>query len=457
MADTPINYTDASFVRPAGEAIADTEAMFNTSTEGVTRLDSVAKVREAIAPATIRANRKPRTTTAGRVGQEFWFLQGAGKWSIYQHSAPIADGENPETIGPWVLVQEIGLQSGVFTSTKSFTANCPAGQTGAPMTREATRSSTISQDDADAQALAAATQAATAALVCSVVVVTPTNQIPAVSVAASPSPATVGVSMTLTATANDADGEVVKVEYYNGQTKLGETGSAPPYTFTYAPTAPGTLSLTAKAYDNAGGVGTSSALSVTVNNPAPVNQLPAANLSVPKTTLANGESMTATATASDPDGTVVKVELLDGTAVVAEDSTSPYSLNYASTVAGQHTLRARATDNNGGATLSAPVTVTVQAAVVVPASYEVNLGNGQTDAQTGVLLTVEPAEPDVLRFNRPAAGDTSPGDMEIVFDDITVALVNFPLYLVGTAYAYDRNGQRYLGTFTNGKSTPSAQ
>lgn len=57
-----------------------------------------------------------------------------------------------------------------FQNTQqSFTATCPAGKTGAPVTKTVaagTFSSTVSQSDADAQALAAATNQALAALTC---------------------------------------------------------------------------------------------------------------------------------------------------------------------------------------------------------------------------------------------------------------------------------------------------
>jgi von Willebrand factor type A domain/Bacterial Ig-like domain (group 2) len=53
-----------------------------------------------------------------------------------------------------------------YTSTQTFTAQCPAGQFGSPVTKSATATSFLSQSDADAQALAAATAAANAALSC---------------------------------------------------------------------------------------------------------------------------------------------------------------------------------------------------------------------------------------------------------------------------------------------------
>ncbi|WP_167856796.1 Ig-like domain-containing protein [Hymenobacter aquaticus] len=90
----------------------------------------------------------------------------------------------------------------------------------------------------------------------------PTNVAPTVSLTA-PTTGTVGTALTLNATAADADGSVAKVEFFSGATKLGEDTSAP-YSLSFTPTAAATLSLTARATDNAGATTTSSAQSVTV-------------------------------------------------------------------------------------------------------------------------------------------------------------------------------------------------
>ncbi len=87
---------------------------------------------------------------------------------------------------------------------------------------------------------------------------TPTPSAPTVSLSVA-STATVGTALSLTATAAAANGTISKVEFFNGATKLGEDLTAP-YTFNYTPTAAGTLSLTARATNNAG-VATATAIS----------------------------------------------------------------------------------------------------------------------------------------------------------------------------------------------------
>jgi Galactose oxidase-like, Early set domain/Bacterial Ig domain len=65
------------------------------------------------------------------------------------------------------------------------------------------------------------------------------------------------------------------------------------------------------------------------------------------------------ATASDPDGTVTKVEFFNGAAKLGEDTSAPYSFSWSGVAAGSYTLTARATDNLGATTTSAASTITV--------------------------------------------------------------------------------------------------
>nr|WP_262904603.1 Ig-like domain-containing protein [Hymenobacter lucidus] len=94
---------------------------------------------------------------------------------------------------------------------------------------------------------------------------TPTNVAPTVSLTApGNSSVTTGTVLNLAATAADADGTVTKVEFFNGATKLGEDTSAP-YQLSYTAATAGTLTLTARATDNAGATTNSGAATVTVN------------------------------------------------------------------------------------------------------------------------------------------------------------------------------------------------
>ena len=66
-----------------------------------------------------------------------------------------------------------------------------------------------------------------------------------------------------------------------------------------------------------------------------------------------------TATASDSDGTITKVEFFQGSTKVGEDTTSPYAFNWTNVTAGSYVLSARATDNGGATATSSTVNITV--------------------------------------------------------------------------------------------------
>jgi glucose/arabinose dehydrogenase len=76
-----------------------------------------------------------------------------------------------------------------------------------------------------------------------------------------------------------------------------------------------------------------------------------------------GTAITVTATAAASDGTIASVQFFDGTSALgAADTGAPYSVSWAPSTTGTHTLTARATDSCGTAATSAAVTVTINAA-----------------------------------------------------------------------------------------------
>ena len=169
---------------------------------------------------------------------------------------------------------------------------------------------------------------------------------------------TAPATVNLAATASDADGSVTKVEFFNGAAKLGEDTTAP-YSFTWGSVAAGTYTLTARATDNLGATTTSAASTVTVSAN---NTPPTANITYPAdgAMFAWKPTITITATASDPDGNVTKVEFRDGTTVLGQDTSAPYSFTWKNVPQGSHLLTARATDNAGAVTTSSQVGITVR-------------------------------------------------------------------------------------------------
>ncbi|MDP9846929.1 glycoside hydrolase family 48 protein [Streptosporangium lutulentum] len=127
----------------------------------------------------------------------------------------------------------------------------------------------------------------------------------------------------------------------------------------------------------------------------PVNQPPTAAITSPSA----GATFTAPATvaiaanAADGDGTVAKVDFLNGTTLLGSDTTAPYAYNWTGVAAGSYSLTARATDNQGAVTTSAPVgisvtgTSTTPAVVVTPATLTVAEGS---NANLAVRLSRAP-------------------------------------------------------------------
>ena len=164
-------------------------------------------------------------------------------------------------------------------------------------------------------------------------------------------------TVSLAASASD-DGTVTRVEFFNGAAKLGEDTTAP-YSFTWGGVGAGTYTITARATDDLGTSTTSAPSTITVSaaNTAPIVSI---------TSPANGAifswkpTITITATASDPGGSVTRVEFRNGTTVLGQDTSAPYAFTWRNVPPGSHTLTARATDNAGAVTTSSPVGITVR-------------------------------------------------------------------------------------------------
>jgi hypothetical protein len=191
------------------------------------------------------------------------------------------------------------------------------------------------------------------------------NRPPVVKVTAPSSGAIVPSTFTMTVAASDADGSVARVEFWQGPNKLGERAAAP-YSWTVHGAAAGVYSgqwgLSARAFDNAGASTTSNVVDVTVSSP--VNRPPVVALTAPAKGATVSSTFTMTATASDPDGSVVRVEFWQGPKKLGERSAAPYTLTVrglaAGTYRGTAALRAKAVDNRGSVTTSSAVEVTVR-------------------------------------------------------------------------------------------------
>ena len=212
-------------------------------------------------------------------------------------------------------------------------------------------------------------------------------------------------TITMAAAAADADGTISKVQFYNGITLLKTVYTAP-YTYSWTSVPAGNYTITAKATDDKGSATTSVAVAVTVlQNVAPVVTItsPLTNSSY------NGlAKINMSASATDIDGTISKVNFYNGTTLLKTVYTAPYTYSWIDVPAGKYTITAKATDNKGAITTSDSVVVSVlqislalRSSTVTPSSFsadtsktlvpmQMNLLNMQSE-QVSIKLAPNPA------------------------------------------------------------------
>ncbi len=221
---------------------------------------------------------------------------------------------------------------------------------------------------------------------------TVSNAAPSVTLTAPLSGTTVSLPSTveLAASATDSDSAIAKVDFFANSSLIG-TDPSPPYTFTWS-AAPGSHTLTAVAEDQFGARTTSAPATITVLNPAP-------NVSL--TAPANGAlfefpvTLSLTAAASDPDGSVALVEFRAGAIPLGTDSSPPFTLPWSPPI-GSHSLTAIAQDNFGARTTSSPATaITVVNEVKDPPTIAISSPvTGQPLSEGTIPISVTTSDPD---------------------------------------------------------------
>jgi hypothetical protein len=193
----------------------------------------------------------------------------------------------------------------------------------------------------------------------SVTVSNPDVTLPAVSLTSPASGATVSGTTTLSASATDNDG-VTRVEFAIDTIPVATSTTGPTFS---AMVDTGSLSdaphsISAKAYDAAGNVGYSDAITISVSNADTTAPTTAITAPGPTATVAGVTSVSATA--SD-NVAVAKVEFLVDSVVTSVSTTSPYSYAMDTTKLSNasHKVASRAYDRAGNVGMSAPVSITV--------------------------------------------------------------------------------------------------
>jgi hypothetical protein len=201
----------------------------------------------------------------------------------------------------------------------------------------------------------------------------------------------VGVASIITANAADSDGTIASVEFFANGVSLG-VKTAFPFNATFTPSVPGNYVLTARATDNGGNIATSAAVTVNVSG----GSAPSVSLTAP----ANGTSVgvntpqTITASATSPSGVITSVQFFVNGVSLLIDTSFPYSAPWTPTALGTYSLTARATDNLGNITDSAPIVITAAASAPPTVSVTNPVTGSSYTVGTALNLSADAVDPD---------------------------------------------------------------
>lgn len=183
---------------------------------------------------------------------------------------------------------------------------------------------------------------------------------PTASITAPSSGSTVSSSVTINANSTDNVG-VTKVEFY-ADNILISTDTVSPYSIVWDSTrvTNASHSLAVKAYDAAGNIGPSAAVTVTVSNQAPGDPIaPTISITSPASGATVSKNVNVAVSTRD-NVAVTKVELYVDGKLTDTSTTNPFTTKWNANRAarGNHTLQAKAYDAAGNVGTSATITVT---------------------------------------------------------------------------------------------------
>jgi sulfur relay (sulfurtransferase) complex TusBCD TusD component (DsrE family) len=357
-------------------------ATFSSSSNGSYSLTAIAtdtvgnQTTSAAISLTVAANQSPTASiTAPAAGSV-----GVGSANTVTATAADADGSVAS-------VQFFANGTSLGTDTTA-----PYSITWTPTVAGSVNLTAVATDD-----LGATVTTATVAMT-----VTGGNQ-PTVAVTAPATATSIAVNSTATVTATAtavAPLTVASVQFFANGVSLG-TDTIFPYTVAWTPITTGTYSLTALVIDSAGNQATSTANTITVA----ANVAPAVSVTAPANlaTVGVGSTNTATAAATDSDGSVASVQFFANGVSLGTDTTSPYTATWTPVIAGTYSLTAVATDNLGATTTSSTNSVTVTGgnapatAVTAPANAS-SLAVNSTATVTATATAVAPATIASVQF-----------------------------------------------------------
>lgn len=247
-----------------------------------------------------------------------------------------------------------------------------------------------------------------------------------------------GATINISANASDADGSIKKVEFYRGSTLL-HTESTSPYSWDWSNVSVGNYTITAKAYDNSGKVTTSSGVSISVGSSSS-STYPTVSITSPTQSASyrSGATINISASASDADGSIKKVEFYRGTTLLNTQYSAPYRYYWENVSSGKYTITAKAYDNSGKVTTSSGVSITVSSTSSRPsdtAGLAITVPNTAEGASFDFRLFPNPAVNTIkVNFNQLQSNQKA----NLVIQSISGSVLkNIPLILSGKTIEVD--------------------
>jgi hypothetical protein len=166
---------------------------------------------------------------------------------------------------------------------------------------------------------------------------------------------TEGEDITLHASALYIESSLTNVEFFADATRIGADSSAP-YRAVWTNVPAGLHVLMALGTDDLGQTTNSALVNVLAN------ARPSVSLTLPTNNSIFGPATTipVAATASDPDGSISRIDVFDGSLLLSSSASNPFSMSWSNVLPGTQVLSARAVDNFGATKTSSVVTITVQ-------------------------------------------------------------------------------------------------
>jgi Bacterial Ig domain len=356
-------------------------------------------------------------------------LAGATVWGSVLISANAADDRG--VLGVQFQVDGANLGSEDTTPPYSRTWNATNAAPGAHVLRA------IARD--------AAGNVAVAQVTVTVVDATP----PTVTLTSPASGSQVSGTVTIQASASDNVGVAGVTFSWNGTT-LGPEVAAAPYRFT-VPTNPshnGTVTLMAVARDTSGNTGSSSPVTITVNNPLPDTTKPTVAFTAPANNATVSNTVTVAASAGDNVGVRGVQFKLDGNNLGAEDTVAPYAVSWNTTTAssGLHLLTATARDAAGNTTTATLTVNVLHPQTLYPASYAIVNGA----YQSGGLPSLGADDNNHLVVRSSASGFERTAQAELVFSGVASPVTRLDVSAIFMSSASNTSARIHVYDFTSG-------